>query len=119
VLLDTYPTVGHGRLEVHTNGRVLPIGQLDESAHVQKVASAQAAIRTVVGEHLFAFERETTFEFIYHFDTVDAWLEYMSTRWTGAVVGPDLIARVRQSLTPGHGELRIRRNIHAARLRRV
>jgi hypothetical protein len=119
LLLDMYPAAGHGRVALYTRGRTLRIGQLDESAHEPKVANAQAAMRAVIDTGLFAVERETTFEFVYHFDTVDVWLEYMAAHWSAALVAEDLIARARKLLARGGGELRIRREIHAARLRRT
>jgi hypothetical protein len=114
-----YPAAGHGQVEFGEGGRTLRLGQLDESSHLQKVANAQAALAAAIADRLFVLDRVASFEFVYHFQDVDAWLEYMATRWSGAVIGPDLIARVRGLFAPGHGELRIRREIHAARLERV
>ena len=64
-------------------------------------------------------ECATTFEFVYHFDSVDEWLSYMAAFWQAAVIEPAVVTRSRALLPPGDGELRIHQRMYAARLRRI
>jgi hypothetical protein len=77
-------------------------------------------VQTVVVAGRFARDRDVSFTFIYHLDSVDAWLEYMAEHWSSAIISADVIARAREALPPGmEGEMRIPRIIRATRLRRV
>ena len=77
-------------------------------------------MQTLVDAGRFVRERDVPFTFVYHLESVDAWLNYMAEHWSSAIISADVIARARDALPPGaEGELRIQRIIHATRLRRV
>jgi hypothetical protein len=81
---------------------------------------ADDALRTVIAAGRFAPERAESFSVVYHFESVAAWLDYISGHWTSATLDPELVARAHEALpTSTEGEVRILRAIHAARLRRT
>ena len=117
MLLDIHPEPEFPVLEVWTGHRRINLGRLDTSKNVAKVHAARAVLASVVSAGYFASEQSTTFEFLFHFDGVDSWLTYMAERWTEAVIDPDVCARASRLLQPIGGELIIREQLHAARLR--
>jgi hypothetical protein len=118
-MLDIHPEPEHSWVEVQTGDGVLPVGRLDESGLIDRIHAARAVLASLIDEGYFVHERETTFEFLYHFDSVDAWLAYMAEDWVSAVIPEVVVARAREVLVSGTGELRIREPVYAARLRRV
>jgi hypothetical protein len=117
VLLDLHPEPKYPILEVHTNDGVTDVGQLDTSSNVAKVHAARAVLASVVEAGYFAREDAQTFDFHYHFSDVDAWLDYMSARWTEAVIDAALETEARELLEKATGELVIRERVYAERLR--
>lgn len=118
LLLDIHPEPKHPWLVAQVDAQTIPVGQLDESFRIGTVRFARAALQEVSDNGLFVFERETTFVFIYHFADVDAWLGHMAGHWASAGIPADMAKRARELLATGKGELRIPREIHAARLRK-
>lgn len=117
-LLDIHPEPKHPWLVAQVDARTIPVGQLDESFRIGTVRSARAALQQVIDDGLFVFEREMTFIFTYHFADVDAWLGHMAGHWASAGIPEKMAKRARDLLATGEGELRISREIHAARLRK-
>lgn len=118
LLLDIHPEPKHPWLVAQVDAQTIPVGQLDESFRIGTVRFARAALQEVSDNGLFVLERETTFVFIYHFADVDAWLGHMAGHWASAGIPADMAKRARELLATGKGELRIPREIHAARLRK-
>ena len=118
LLLDIHPEPKHPWLVAQVDAQTIPVGQLDESFRIGTVRFARAALQEVSDNGLFVFERETTFVFIYHFADVDAWLGHMAGHWASAGIPADMAKRARELLATGEGELRIPRELHAARLRK-
>lgn len=119
LLLDIRPAPQHPLVKVVRGGQAVSIGQIDDSYRIGTLLSADAALQTLIDAGRFVRERETTFTFIYHFDSVEAWLGYMAEHWHSAGIDDDLVARARDVLSSGGGELRILRAVRAVRLRRV
>ena len=119
LLLDIHPEPKHPWLVAQVEAQTIPIGQLDESFRIGTVRFAQAALQSVIDDGLFVSERETTFVFSYHFANVDAWLGHMAGQWASAGIPADMAERARNLLATGEGEVRIPREIHAARLRKL
>jgi hypothetical protein len=81
---------------------------------------ADDALRTAIAAGRFTSERAVAFTFIYHFESVVSWLDYLARHWTSATLDPELDARAHEVLPAGaEGEVRVLRAIHAARLRRT
>jgi hypothetical protein len=118
LLLDIHPEPKHPWLVAQVDARTIPVGQLDESFRIGTVRSARAALQSLVDDGLFVFECETTFTFTYHFADVDSWLGHMAGQWASAGIPADMAERASSLLATGEGELRIPREIHAARLHR-
>jgi hypothetical protein len=118
LLLDIHPEPKHPWLVAQVDAQTIPVGQLDESFRIGTVRFARAALQQASDDGLFAFERETTFVFTYHFADVDAWLGHMEGHWASAGIPVDMAKRASELLATGEGELRIPREIHAARLRK-
>lgn len=119
LLLDIHPEPVQRYIEIHEQGRPRTLGQVNIPSQNSKVMAARAALQTVVDAGQFARERELIFEFLYHFDSLDAWLDYMTEPASDAHIDADMIVRGREQLRPGVGELCMRRRIRAALLRRV
>jgi hypothetical protein len=118
LLLDIHPEPKHPWLVAQVDAQAIPVGQLDESFRIGTVRSARAALQSVIDEGLFVSEREMTFIFTYYFADVDAWLSHMAGQWASAGIPADMAERASELLATGEGELRIPREIHAARLRK-
>jgi len=119
LLLDLHPEALHAPVEVRVGDAILPLGHLDETRHIHDVQVARAGRQVAVDARQFVVERETRFTFVTHFESVETWLTYMAEHMHKAVVSPELVARARALLPPGtEGEVRIPRQISAARLRR-
>jgi hypothetical protein len=119
-LLDIRPAPEHPWVEVQHGKRVVRIGQVDDSYRIGTLLIADAAVQAVIDAGRFAPERDVRFTFVYHLNSVDAWLAYMSEHWNSAIITPDLITRAHEVLPSGaEGELRIPRVIRATRLRRM
>lgn len=118
LLLDIHPEPMHPWLVAQVDAQAIPVGQLDESIRIGTVRFARAALQQGIDERLFISERETTFVFTYHFASVDAWLGHMAEHWASAGIPAEMAERARDLLATGKGELRIPREIHAARLRK-
>jgi hypothetical protein len=120
LLLDIRPAPEHPWVEVQYGERVVRIGQIDESYRIGTLQVADAALQTLVDAGRSARDVDVTFTYMYHLDSVDAWLEYMAEHWSSAIISADMIARAHEALPPGvEGEARIPRIIHATLLRRV
>jgi hypothetical protein len=119
LLLDVRPAPRHPVVEARRGDAVVPLGHLDDGFRIGTLAVADAALQRLIDAGRFIPEREETFTFVYHCDGVDEWLAYMAEHWSTARVDVDLIARARAALPEGTGELRVLREIRAARLRRA
>jgi hypothetical protein len=120
LLLDIRPAPQRPWVEVRRSESVATLGQIDDSYRFGTLQVADAAVQTLVDAGRFARDRDGVFTFVYHLDSVDAWLEYMSENWNSATIAADVIARAREALPSGvEGEVRIPRIIRATRLRRV
>ena len=119
-LLDLRPDALHAPVEVCVGDAIVPLGHLEETRHIHDVHIARAARQEAIDAGLFVLEREARFTFVMHFDTVESWLTYMAEHMQKAVIPAKLVARARELLPPGAaGEVRIPRQIYAARLRRT
>lgn len=120
LLLDIRPATEHPRVEIQRGERVVTIGRIDDSYRIGTLLVADTAVQMVVDAGQFAWERDERFTFVYHLESVDAWLAYMAEHWSSAVIAPDMIVRAREALpSRAEGELRILRTIRATRLRHV
>jgi hypothetical protein len=116
-MLDIHPEPEDARVEVRDGDRLTFVGPYSRPAIYQNTHAARAALATLVAQGLFALERSVTFEVVYHFDSVDAWLAYRIDRGTTTEVDPALVASAREMLAETAGELLIREQMRATRYR--
>jgi hypothetical protein len=115
-----HPTVAFVPREV--GGRCLQsvrLGQLDGSFRIGTLATADAALQTLIDAGQLVRDRAETFTFMYHFDSVPSWLTYMAEHWATVEIGEALIAHAQAELAVAPGEVQILRTMHASRLGRV
>ena len=114
-VLDIHPEPEDARVEVRDGNRVTFVGPYARPAIYENVHKARNTLARVVGEGLFARERSTVYQVLYHFASVDAWLAYRVERGTSTEVDPALLARAREVLADTSGELLIREQMRATR----
>lgn len=122
LLLDVRPAPRHPWLEVQrgdTGERGIRLGQIDDSFRIGTLATADAALQTLIDAGWFVRESGETFTFVYQCDSVNTWLAHMAEHWSTARINAELIARAHSELAKGPGALRVLRAIYAARLRRT
>jgi hypothetical protein len=118
-LLDIRPAPERPWVQVWRGESVTTIGEIDDSYRFETIQVADAALQTAIEAGWFVREADVRFTFVYHLDSVDAWLAYMAEHWSSAIIGPGVIAGAREALPAGaEGELRIPRVIRATRLRK-
>lgn len=119
-MLDVQPQPLNSKVEVHRRDHTIVMGYLDESKFVSEVLQTREALDEAIDRGLFAYEESITFEFRYHFDTVDEWTTYMREHDFGdAVSDKDLIDRTSSILSQVRGEIVIREPAGASRLLRL
>jgi hypothetical protein len=79
-LLDLRPLPAEYRLELVTPDAAIPIGQTDNTGKAPDDAAADAAVKRVVGEGLFASRCRAQFDVEIVWDTVRDLQRYMATR---------------------------------------
>jgi hypothetical protein len=125
LLLDIRPGARHPLVAIQRGStvdggeRLVRLGKMDMSYRIRTLAIADAAVQTMIDAGRFVREQEKTFTFIYHFDSLEAWLAYVAEHWSHASISTSLITRARDELAARDGELRILRAIQASRLRRI
>lgn len=100
-------------------GKVVRVGQVDDSYRLGTLASADEALLTLIDAGCFIQERAETFTFVYHFDSIDNWLAYMAEHWSTAKISGEVIDQAQDALSRETGEVLVLRAIRAARLRRL
>lgn len=116
-MLDIHPEPEDARVEIRDGDRLTFVGAYARPVIYQNIHAARDALAGPVGRGLFIRERSVTFEVLYHFGSVDAWLAYRTERGTTTEIEPALLARARAMLTDTAGELLIREQMRATRYR--
>jgi len=121
VLLYIHPEPQHVTVEIRraTAEETIAVGQVDQTQDIGEITSAQEALNQVVAEGFFVLERELTFEFVRHFDSVETWLAYRAERKSSGTIAAETLARSRALLAQAPGELCVRGRVRAARYRKA
>lgn len=115
-------------LDERQDEHVVRLGQVHDPYRTETQVTAEAAMRAHVAAGSWVRERDETFTFIYHFDSVDAWLAHMDAHMSSAHMSAGLVARARRYMArqpattdpPREArELRLLRRMRASRLRRA
>ncbi len=116
--MDIHPQPDPSKIEVQVAGRTIPVGRVDEADLIEGIHAARRVLASTVEAGHFAFEKERAFEFLYHFDTVDACLSFLAEDDWGEL-DPTIVSRARDLLAKGEGEILMRESVRAARLRQL
>jgi hypothetical protein len=96
------------------------LGRLDSSIFVGDIHTARASLASTIAQGLFLVEEEAEFEFLYHFDDVDECKSYLlEEAWCETAEDEALIEATRDLLPQGKGDILMRVQVRAARLRRL
>lgn len=101
------------------SGRLVRVGQMDDSYRLGTLARADEALLTLIDAGRFVQERAETFTFVYHFDSIETLLTYMTEHWSNAKTNGAVIDQARETLSRETGEVLVLRAIRATRLRRL
>jgi hypothetical protein len=114
-MLDIHPEPEDAQVEIRDGDRLTVVGPYARPVIYQNIRAARDTLAGLIGEGLFTRERSVSFEVLYHFGSVDAWLAYRAERGTTTEVAPALVARAREMLADRSGELLVREQMHATR----
>lgn len=119
-MLDIHPQPQHAQVEVRIGEHSIDVGRLDESKIISDIHTARKILASIIADGLFVNEKETEFEFLYYFDSVDEWTSYLlAHNWGDVVSDTPLIENTRNLLPQGEGRILMRELVRAARLRRI
>ncbi len=119
-LIDIHPTPEPAAIDVRLGSKLTSAGWIDEVTDYAEYEWADEALKHVTDAGLFALERDGTFEFVWHAESVADLLAYLAEDWTDARIDPVTAMRVEEMLqTPEHDkELLVREAIRIARFSR-
>jgi len=118
-LIDIHPTGDPPPIGVRISQQTTVVGRMKETDDFVEYAQASDALAQVVRRGLFAVEREGTFEFVTHADSVSEWREYLAKEWKDAILDAAVAAKAEEllSVSGPDRELILREQIRIARLR--
>lgn len=121
LLIDIHPAGTPPPVEVHSDGCVTRAGYLDERDAFVEYPQAEAALKAVVRQGLFAVERTGLFLFSYRADSYDDLRLFIEREWTDSFLPPEVEERVRALMDePGRNKaIMMHELIRIARLRRL
>ena len=116
--MDIHPRPDHSQVEVWVGGKSIELGRLNETSLIQTINAAHLTLASVVWDGYFVYEEMRSFDFLYHFDSVDDCESFLAKEDWDTELDPATASRARDLLADGEGELLIREPARAARLRR-
>ena len=117
-LIDIHPVGEPSPVEVRVGGQTTLVGRLTETDDFVEYGQADAALAQAVQRRLFVLEREATFPFITHADSMSELREYLAKEWKDAILD-DQTARKAQELLAGperDKELLVHDRVHILQL---
>lgn len=119
ILLDVHPQPVNSRIEVWQDGRVHDLGEVDQQQDNCEIEDARSQLGLLVKEGLFAPETKDFFELLEHYDSVASWQEKWADEDYRLIAPPEMFEQAEKLLSSGGGELVIREQVRATRLRRL
>lgn len=119
VLLDLHPEPKNSRAEVGQEGRVEVIGEWDQEEDIRDILLARAQLHLVERRGVFVTERQTGFDILEHYPSVEDWLEWRTEQGATGVIQRELLDTAQRLLATRGSELIIREPIRASLLRRL
>ena len=117
-LIDIHPVGEPSPVEVRVGRQTTLVGRLTETDDFVEYGQADAALAQAVQRRLFVLEREATFPFITHADSMSELREYLAKEWKDAILD-DQTARKAEALLAGperDKELLVHDRIHILQL---
>ena len=118
VLLDLHPEPKNSRVEVGREGQVQVVGEWDQEEDIRDIRLAREQLDLVEKRGALVRERQTGFDILEHFRSVEDWLEWRTAQGSTGVIQDELLDRARHLLATEGNELIIREPIRASLLRR-
>lgn len=118
VLLDVHPQPVNSRIEVWQDGRVHDLGEIDQQEDHREIEDARVQLELLVKDGLFSPETSEFFELHEHHDSVASWRARWADEEYRLVAPPEMFESAERLLSLGGGELVIREQVRAIRLRR-
>jgi hypothetical protein len=119
ILLDVHPEPLNSPIEVWQGERVHELGELDQTEDNREIEDARSRLDILVDQGLFSPEETDYFELAQHFDSVESWQEAWAEEDYRLIAPPGMLESAEQLLSSDGGELVIREQIRATRLRRL
>lgn len=119
VLLDVHPQPTNSQIEVWQEDAIHHLGQIDQREDHQEIEEARLRLESLEERGLFVTERRGFFELLEHHPTVESWQDRWAQEGYRLVAEPELLETAQDLLTANGGELVIREQVRASRLRRV
>ncbi len=118
-LIDIHPSGEPPPIEVRIGQQVTVVGWMRETDDFIEYAQASAALSQAVECGWFDVERQGTFEFSTHADSVADLREHLAKEWKDAILDEAVAARAEQLLNTVERDkgLMVREQIRIARLR--
>lgn len=117
-LIDIHPVGEPSPIEVRTGGQKILAGWLTETDDFVEYKQADDALAQAIQRGWFLVERQTTFPFITHADSLDELREYLVKEWKDAILD-DATARKVEELLAGPArdkELLVHDRVHIVQL---
>lgn len=118
ILLDVHPQPVSSRIEIWQDSGTHDLGEIDQEEDNREIEDARAQLELLVEEGLFAPEAAEFFELHEHYDSVASWEEKWAAENYRLFAPPGMFESATRLLSEG-GELVIREQVRATRLRRV
>jgi hypothetical protein len=121
LLFDIHPTNEPAAIAVRLRDQLIPAGWLTESDDYVEYEWADEALQRVVDDRRFVLEREGTFEFVWHADTLPELRAYLAEEWKDAIIDELTAGRIEEllKLPVRDKEILVSEAIRIARYRRV
>jgi hypothetical protein len=118
ILIDIHPPPDPSSIDVRIGGQAHVAGWLHETDDYGDYEAADKALTTIVARGLFAIERQGTFAFVTHVDTLAELRNYLTEEWENASIDDVTTARIEELMsTPERDkEIILREPVHIARL---
>ena len=119
-LIDIHPTSEPASIAVRLHDRIILAGWVNERDDYVEYDWADEALRRGVDNGLFELEQRSTFEFVWHADSLADLEAYLAEEWRDAVIDPLTAARLSDLLrsTEQDKEILVRETIGIAKYRR-
>ena len=120
-LIDIHPLFDPPVFEVRIGAKHVPAGWLRETDDYEEYELADEALLSVVESGLFAVERQGTFSFITHADSVTELRQHLIDEWQDAIIDDVTFARAEEMFgtIERDKEMLLRVAAHIARYRKI